>query len=50
VEIAPGVHAVRLLSVYAFLLDEPQLTLIDAGLIGSGRRVRRYVERIGAQP
>jgi glyoxylase-like metal-dependent hydrolase (beta-lactamase superfamily II) len=47
VEIAPGVHAVRLLSVYAFLLDEPQLTLIDAGLIGSGRGVRRYAERIG---
>jgi glyoxylase-like metal-dependent hydrolase (beta-lactamase superfamily II) len=49
VEIAPGVHAVRLLNVYAFLLDEPQLTLIDAGLIGSGRRVRRYAERIGRE-
>jgi glyoxylase-like metal-dependent hydrolase (beta-lactamase superfamily II) len=46
-EIAPGVHAVRLLSVYAFLIDEPQLSLIDAGLIGSGRRVQRYVERMG---
>ncbi|MGZ6299858.1 MAG: MBL fold metallo-hydrolase [Candidatus Limnocylindria bacterium] len=46
-EIAPGVHAVRLLSVYAFLIDEPQLTLIDAGLIGSGRGVQRYVERMG---
>ena len=46
-EIAPGVHAIRLLSVYAFLLDEPQLTLIDAGLIGSGRRVNHYAERIG---
>ena len=34
-EIAPGLHAVRLLNVYAFLIDEPQLTLIDAGLIGS---------------
>jgi glyoxylase-like metal-dependent hydrolase (beta-lactamase superfamily II) len=50
VEIAPGVHAVRLLSVYAFLLDEPRLTLIDAGLIGSGRRVRRHAERIGRSP
>ena len=46
-EIAPGVHAVRLLSVYAFLVDEPQLTLIDAGLIGSGRWVRRYAEAMG---
>jgi glyoxylase-like metal-dependent hydrolase (beta-lactamase superfamily II) len=46
-EIAPGVHAIRLLSVYAFLIDEPQLTLIDAGLIGSAGRVRRYAERMG---
>jgi glyoxylase-like metal-dependent hydrolase (beta-lactamase superfamily II) len=47
VEIAPGVHAVRLLNVYAFLIAEPQLTLIDAGLIGSGKRVQRYVGGIG---
>jgi glyoxylase-like metal-dependent hydrolase (beta-lactamase superfamily II) len=46
-EIAPGVHAVRLLNVYAFLIDEPQLSLIDAGLIGSAGRVRRYVKGIG---
>jgi glyoxylase-like metal-dependent hydrolase (beta-lactamase superfamily II) len=49
-EIAPGVHAVRLLNVYAFLVDEPQLTLIDAGLVGSAGRVRRHVERIGRSP
>ena len=46
-EIAPAVHAVRLLNVYAFLIDEPQLTLIDAGLIGSGRRVERHIDRLG---
>ena len=46
-EIAPGAHAVRLLNVYAFLVDEPQLTLIDAGLIGSGGRVQRHIERLG---
>ena len=46
-EIAPGVHAVRLLNVYAFLIDEPELTLIDAGLIGSGGRVLRYLRRMG---
>lgn len=49
-EIAPGVHAVRLLNVYAFLIDEPQLTLIDAGLIGSGGRVERYLHRMGRTP
>ena len=46
-EIAPGVHAVRLLSVYAFLISEPRMTLIDTGLIGSGRAVQRYVRSIG---
>lgn len=46
-EIAPGVHAVRLVNVYAFLIDEPQLTLIDAGLIGSGGRVQRYLHGMG---
>lgn len=46
-EIAPGVHAVRLLSVYAFLISEPRMTLIDTGLIGSGRSVQRYAKRIG---
>ena len=46
-EIAPGVHAIRLLSVYAFLISEPRMTLIDTGLIGSRRRVERYVQGIG---
>jgi glyoxylase-like metal-dependent hydrolase (beta-lactamase superfamily II) len=49
-EIAPGVHAVRLLNVYAFLIDEPELSLIDAGLIGSGGRVQRHIVRIGRKP
>jgi len=47
VEIVPGVHAVRLLNVYAYLVDEPQLSLIDAGLVGSGRRVVQEVKRLG---
>jgi glyoxylase-like metal-dependent hydrolase (beta-lactamase superfamily II) len=46
-EIAPTVHAVRLLNVYAYLICERQMTLIDAGLIGSGRRVERYAHRLG---
>ena len=46
-EIAPNVHAVRLLNVYAYLICEPEMSLIDAGLIGSGRRVERYAARLG---
>jgi len=46
-EIVPGVHAVRLLSGYVHLISEPQMTLIDTGLIGSGRVVERYLRRIG---
>lgn len=45
-EIVPGVHAIRLLNVYAYLVNEPQLTLIDAGLVGSGKRVARQVARL----
>ena len=46
-EIAPSVHAVRLRSGYVFLIDEPQMTLIDAGLSGSRRVVDRYLQGIG---
>ena len=46
-EIAPGVHAIRSLSGYLFLISEPQMTLIDAGLMGSRRPVERYLRRIG---
>ena len=46
-EIAPSVHAVRLRSGFVFLIDEPQMTLIDAGLSGSRRIVERYVRSIG---
>jgi glyoxylase-like metal-dependent hydrolase (beta-lactamase superfamily II) len=47
-EIAPSVHAVRLLGgARGFLICEPRMTLIDAGLPGSGRRLERYVARLG---
>ncbi len=49
-EIAPAVHAVRLLGSSAFLIAEEELTLIDAGLAGSGRLLRRYLRRIGRRP
>jgi glyoxylase-like metal-dependent hydrolase (beta-lactamase superfamily II) len=46
VEIVPGVHAVRLRGANAHLIVEDELTLIDAGLAGSGRMLRRYLEHI----
>jgi glyoxylase-like metal-dependent hydrolase (beta-lactamase superfamily II) len=46
-QIAPAVHAVPLRSGYVFLIDEPQMTLVDAGLSGSRRVVDRHVQGIG---
>lgn len=53
-EIVPGLHSVRLLGSKAFLVVERDppgasgaITLIDAGLQGSGPFLRRYVEGIG---
>jgi glyoxylase-like metal-dependent hydrolase (beta-lactamase superfamily II) len=47
-EIAPNVHAVRLLgSARGFLICEREMTLIDAGLPGSSRRLARYASRLG---
>lgn len=45
-EIAPRLHAVRVMSGYLYLIAEPAMTLIDAGLMGSGRAVRRYATKI----
>jgi glyoxylase-like metal-dependent hydrolase (beta-lactamase superfamily II) len=47
VEIAPGLHAVSLLSSRGFLVTEPELTLIDSGLPGSRWPLERYLTRIG---
>jgi glyoxylase-like metal-dependent hydrolase (beta-lactamase superfamily II) len=46
-EIAPGVHQVRMLGADAFLIAEDDLTLIDAGMVGTRRTIQRYVHRIG---
>ena len=46
-EIAPGVHQVRMLGADAFLLAEERLTLIDAGMVGSRRTLERYLRGIG---
>ena len=40
----------RLLGSSAFLIVEDDLTLIDAGLAGSGRLLQRYLRRIGRHP
>lgn len=50
-EIVPGLHAVRLLGSKAYLAVEPDgLTLVDAGLRGSGQLLRWYLARIGRAP
>lgn len=46
-EIAPGVHQVRMLGADSFLLTEERLTLIDAGMVGSRIMLERYLRRIG---
>jgi glyoxylase-like metal-dependent hydrolase (beta-lactamase superfamily II) len=46
-EIAPGIHQVRMLGADAFLLLDERPTLIDAGMVGSEGRLRRYMRRIG---
>jgi len=45
-EIAPHVHSVHLLGSNAFLIAEPRMTLIDAGLAGSRPLLLRYLRQI----
>ena len=46
-EVAEGLHAVRLIGSNAFVVADDELTLIDAGHRGSIRILRRYLENIG---
>jgi glyoxylase-like metal-dependent hydrolase (beta-lactamase superfamily II) len=46
-QIAAGVHQVRMLGADAFLLEEDRLTLIDAGMVGSRLTLERYLRRMG---
>lgn len=46
-EIASGVHAIPLIGATGHLIVEDRLTLIDAGLPGSSRRLKRYLARLG---
>jgi glyoxylase-like metal-dependent hydrolase (beta-lactamase superfamily II) len=48
VEVLPNVHAVRVIGSQAYLLvDGDEITLVDAGHVGSGRVLRKYLARIG---
>jgi glyoxylase-like metal-dependent hydrolase (beta-lactamase superfamily II) len=46
-EIAPSLHAVTLRGAQGFLACEREITLIDAGLSGSRRRLERYLAGLG---
>ena len=48
-EVAPDVHALRLIGVNAFLILGDELTLIDAGHRGSGVMLRRQLGALGRQ-
>ena len=48
-EVAPDVHAMRLIGVNAFLISGDELTLVDAGHRGSGVILRRQLAVIGRQ-
>jgi glyoxylase-like metal-dependent hydrolase (beta-lactamase superfamily II) len=46
-EIAPGVHRVKMLGADSFLIVERRLSLIDAGMMGSRIMLERHLRRIG---
>ena len=51
-EILPGIHRVPGLrwSNSYLIVEEKQLTLVDAGLPGDGRKILNYISRIGRAP
>lgn len=50
-ELAPGVHRVDgIFPNNVYLLTEGDLTLIDSGFPGNGRRIVNYVRKIGRDP
>jgi glyoxylase-like metal-dependent hydrolase (beta-lactamase superfamily II) len=46
-EIAPSLHAIQLRGARGYVACEREITLIDAGMPGSGRRLERYLATIG---
>lgn len=49
-QIVPGLHAVSLGIVNAFLIDDGELTLIDTGVPGSARKILSAVRQLGRRP
>jgi glyoxylase-like metal-dependent hydrolase (beta-lactamase superfamily II) len=49
-EVAPGVVQVPVLGAQVWLLLDEPLTLVDTGTRGSGRAIRRAIERLGHRP
>jgi len=50
VEVLPGLYQVRTKGSKAYLIVEDDITLIDAGSIGSGSRILKAVEELGRSP
>ncbi|MGH2375420.1 MAG: MBL fold metallo-hydrolase [bacterium] len=48
--IAPGLHAISLGVVNAFLIDTGELTLIDTGIPGSAEKILQAVRTLGKRP
>lgn len=50
VEVLPGLYQVRTRGSKAYLIVEDDITLIDAGSVGSGGRVLKALEELGRSP
>ena len=46
-EVAPGVHQLRMVGADSFVIAEERLTLIDAGMGGSRRMLERQLRELG---
>lgn len=46
-EVAAGVHQIRMMGADAFVIAEERLTLIDAGMVGSRRTLERGLREMG---
>ena len=46
-EVAAGVHQIRMLGADSFVLGEDRITLIDAGMAGSRRTIERQLRQMG---
>ncbi len=49
-QLFPGLHLISLSFVNVYLLDDGELTLIDAGIAGSEKRILRALAELGKQP